>query len=278
MVSGNEILIALLAGVIQGVFEWLPISSEGNVAALLTAIGESPGVAVRFSLFLHVGTALAATIYYRDDLREILAEMPEWRPHRAFVDSAADLSFLALATIISGGVALIAYAALESLVSAVTGGVFVALIGVLLVATGVFQRLSSARQSDGSTGQPEREPGPIDAILVGVLQGLAILPGISRSGTTVGALLLRGYAAPTAFQLSFVLSIPASIGAGVLVLLDTNASLEIGAQAAIIALLTSAVVGYLAIDVLMHVVERISFAKICIGLGGLAILGGLLLI
>ena len=284
MSAVRDLIVALVAGVLQGIFEWLPISSEGNVAALLTLVGATPGGAVRYSLFLHLGTALAATVYYREIVGELVAELPDWRPSKAFSASASRLPFLGVATVVSGVVGLVAYSALEHVVSALAGGAFVAAIGVLLVGTGLFQWRAESRGSthDGSgevSGSKAAEDlGIVDGVLVGVLQGLAILPGVSRSGTTVGALLLRGYSGPTSFQLSFVLAIPASVGAGVLVLLDDSAAMAGGLIPALVALAASAVVGYLAIGALMGVVERVSFGTVCLGLGGVAILGGVLLI
>lgn len=282
MTVGREVVIALLVGVLQGVFEWLPISSEGNVAALLTLVGSSPGTAIQYSLFLHVGTAIAATVYYRDVLGDVMAEIPTWRPAHAFSPSMARLSFLGVATVVSGVVALVAYSALERIVSSIAGGMFVALIGVLLVGTGVFQlradETAAIHDRKGSEEAQKRPPSAADAVLVGFLQGLAILPGVSRSGTTVGALLLRGYSGPTSFQLSFVLSIPASLGAGLLVLLDGGRAALGGVIPAVVALGSSAIVGYLAIGILMRVVERVSFGAVCIGLGLLAFGGGILVL
>ena len=280
-------LIALVAGVLQGVFEWLPISSEGNITIFLTALGSSPEAAVQFSLFLHVGTAVSAAAYYRTELREVLAELPYWRPRDAFTsearsasdsravkprsDERATLSFLGIATLASGVVGLTAYATLETAVSALTGGAFVALVGVLLVLTGILQRVAEGFDFGGRT-----QPDLTDALLVGALQGLAILPGVSRSGTTASALLFRGHDGPSSFRLSFLLSIPAALGAGVLVLADEGVP-AVPVEAALLSLVAAAVVGYLTIDALMRVVERVPFWGVCVGLGALAVLGGVTL-
>ncbi|UPV75257.1 undecaprenyl-diphosphate phosphatase [Halorussus limi] len=263
-------LIAVVAGALQGVFEWLPISSEGNITVFLTALGSSPEAAVQFSLFLHAGTALSATVYYREELADVLGALPRWRPGSAFSDGGetATLSFLAVATLASGVVGIAAYLTLETVVSALTGGAFVALVGVLLVATGVLQRVADGFEFGGRAS-----PDLLDAVLVGALQGLAILPGVSRSGTTASALLFRGHDGPSSFRLSFLLSIPAALGAGVLVLLDTGVPSVTPVEAAL-ALGTAAVVGYLTIDALMRVVERVPFWSVCVGLGALAMLGG----
>ncbi|WP_137284499.1 undecaprenyl-diphosphate phosphatase [Halorussus salinisoli] len=277
-------LVAVAAGALQGVFEWLPISSEGNITVFLTALGSSPEAAVQFSLFLHAGTALSATVYYRDELGDVLAALPDWRPGEAFADDGnrATLSFLGVATLASGIVGIAAYATLETVVSALTGGAFVALVGVLLVLTGVLQRVADDFESGGRASSVlpaafefggRESPDLTDAVLVGALQGLAILPGVSRSGTTASALLFRGHDGPSSFRLSFLLSIPAALGAGVLVLLDTGVP-GVAPVEAVLALVTAAVIGYLTIDALMRVVERVPFWGVCVGLGALAILGG----
>ncbi|USZ67414.1 undecaprenyl-diphosphate phosphatase [Halorussus salilacus] len=267
-------LVALVAGVLQGVFEWLPISSEGNITVFLTALGSTPEAAVGFSLFLHAGTAVSAAAYYRAELREVLGALPEWRPRDAFSSEGerATLSFLGVATLASGVVGLTAYATLEAAVSALTGGAFVALVGLLLVGTGVLLRVADNFEFGG-----REDPDLLDALLVGSLQGLAILPGVSRSGTTASALLFRGHDGPSSFRLSFLLSIPAALGAGVLSVADGGVP-EVGLDAAALALASAAVVGYLTIDALMRVVERVPFWGVCVGLGALAMLGGGLLV
>ncbi len=269
----SGLVVAILLGIVQGVFEWLPISSEGNVALVLTALDQAPTIAVQLSLFLHLGTAVAATLYYRDVLRQLVADLGGWQPRSPFGEGSAELSFLLVATAVSGVVGIGAYFALIDLASALAGGAFVVLIGGLLVITGLVQRTAER----GGLSNRSR-PDPLDALLVGVGQGLAILPGISRSGTTLSFLLLRGHRGEAAFTLSFLLSIPASIGAAVLTVADVGGLPGIDTGAAALALLTAAVVGYLTIDVLMRVVRRVAFWVICVGIGSLAVFGGLLVL
>ncbi|SDZ98801.1 undecaprenyl-diphosphatase [Haloplanus vescus] len=268
----RSVLIAIIVGALQGVFEWLPISSEGNLTLILAWLGESPQQAVAFALFLHLGTAFSATAYYRHEIATELGTLRTWRPGVALQDEYMQTTFLGIATLVSGGVGVSAYLLLAEIVSALTGGTIVIGIGGLLILTGIFQRLStSVERASPAT------PTLWEAVLVGIAQGLAILPGISRSGSTTGVLLLRGYAAPTSFRLSFLLSIPAAIGGGLLAFLDTGLP-GLSLSSGLIALLTAAIVGYLTIDALMRIVNRVAFWVVCLGLGSLAILGGGLLL
>lgn len=269
----SPVVVAVLVGVVQGVVEWLPISSEGTVALVLTATGVEPTIAVQYALFLHAGTALAATVYYRADLREVLHEMWGWRPRSAFDPEYALVSFLVGATLISGVVAISAYVVLLEVASALAGGAFIALIGGLLILTGILQRSAA-----GVVLEPRSLPDWLDVVLVGIGQGLAILPGISRSGTTASFLLLRGVDGEAAFRLSFILSIPAALGAGGLSVLDVGGLPGLEPGAAGLALLASAMVGLVTIDALMRVVRRIRFWLLCLGLGSLAVIGGALVL
>ena len=287
-------VVAILVGIVQGVLEWLPVSSEGSVALLLTLVGNaSPEVAVQYALFLPAGTAVAATTYYRGDVWALLRQLPEWRPTGAIDPDRAEFTFLAAATLSSALVGAVAYTVLEDLASELAGGAFVALIGALLIVTGVVQRVASERGEEaapaaddsrsergaGSAGAHSSTTRPtlLDALLVGGLHGLAILPGVSRSGTTVSALLLRGHAGVDALRLSFLLSIPAATGAGLLVLADTGLP-GIDPTAALLAVATSAVVGFLTVGALVRLVRRVAFWGVCVGFGALAVVGGALLL
>lgn len=265
----RDLIVAILAGIVQGVVEWLPVSSQGNLSLFLTLVGTSPDEALQLALFLQLGTTLSSTLYYRDDIREAVEAAPGWRPRTAFEGSNAVTSFVVVACIATGLIGIPVYFLASDVASELTGGAFIAIIGVLLVLTGVLQLVSE------SVGLAEKEePTLVDAILVGACQGIAILPGVSRSGITTSALIFRSYEAPSAFRLSFLLSIPAGIGAGALILATEGGVPGVGLDAALVALVVSAVVGYATIGALMRVVERVPFWMVCFGLGGLAIVGG----
>jgi undecaprenyl-diphosphatase len=269
--SEVDLVVGILAGVVQGLLEWLPISSQGNLALFLTAVGTDPAIALQLALFLQVGTTLSATAYYDDDIRTAARTVPDWRLETAYDERTALVSYLLVATVVTALVGVPLYVFAVDLASELSGGVFVVLVGLLLVVTGLLQRTSASL----SMGE-KRQPTLSDSLLVGAVQGIAILPGISRSGVTASALLVRRYEPPEAFRLSFLLSIPASIGAAGLTLVGAGGLPGIDPAAALAALLASAVVGYLMIDAIMQVVDQISVWLACLGLGALAVCGGTL--
>jgi undecaprenyl-diphosphatase len=269
--SRVELLVAVLAGIVQGVVEWLPISSQGNLALVLTAVGTDPESAIQLALFLQVGTTLSAATYYREEILTAVRAAPGWRPDAAYEAQNALISYVVVACLVTGLVGIPLYILAVDIAGELTGGVFVGVIGVLLVLTGVVQLRSESVSMGG------RElPTLVDSVLVGAVQGVAILPGISRSGVTTSALLFRSYDPPEAFRLSFLLSIPASLGAAALTVAGAGGLPGISPTAALVALAVSALVGYAAIDIIMRVVERVPFWQVCFGLGGVAIAGGAL--
>jgi len=268
-VNVPDILIAILAGTVQGVVEWLPVSSQGNLSLFLPAVGTSPDVALQLALFLQLGTTLSAASYYRDEIMTAAQSVPQWRPQAAFQAQNALVSFVLIASFTTGVVGIPLYLFAVDLAGQLSGGLFISLIGILLILTGVVQLAS---ESIG--GEFRAQPTLIDACLVGAAQGIAILPGISRSGMTTSTLLFRSYDPPVAFRLSFLLAIPASLGAAALTVVGAGGLPGISPVGALVATATSAVVGYLTIDALMRIVERLAFWVICFGLGGLALVGG----
>ena len=265
----SDLLIAILAGIVQGIVEWLPVSSQGNLSLVLTVVGTEPAVALQLALFLQVGTTLSAATYYRHEIQTAITAVPGWSPRAAYDGDNAIASYIVVASLMTGVVGIPLYIFAVDLAGQLTGGVFIAGIGVLLIATGLLQLASESVSMSNRTA-----PTLVDSILVGAVQGFAILPGISRSGMTTSAFLFRSYEPPAAFRLSFLLSIPASLGAAALTLLSAGGLPGISLTAALVALGVSAIVGYLTIDVLMRVVDRVPFWAVCFGLGGLAIVGG----
>ena len=254
---------AALLGAVQGIAEWLPISSEGVVAAIQTlALGAELSDAVAFSLWLHLGTALAALIALRKDAADAARNVLR-NPTRPTPATA----FLAVATLVSAPLGLAALAGLDGF-SERAGGLAMIPVGALMMLTGAVIMRGRRR----AVGVRTREDvGMLDAALTGIAQGLAALPGLSRSGLTVSALLWRGVDRRDALALSFLLSVPASVGAGLYAALDSGMAMS---APALVALAVSAAVGFAAVRALMNLAERINFGWFALTVGAAITAGG----
>lgn len=138
-----------------------------------------------------------------------------------------------------------------------------AIIGVFLIITGLVQKYAR-----GFLGT-KTETGTRDAILLGVVQAFAAMPGLSRSGLTVAAFLFRGYEVKQAIRLSFLMSIPAVLAAEIGLVLIGEMSFDLMAVSSVI---TAFLFGILTIGALMRVAIRVAFWKFCILLGALSLL------
>ncbi len=237
---------AALLGFIQGLAEWLPVSSEGVVTAVYSlAFGADLPDAVNFSLWLHIGTALAALAALRSDVWDVLRDIAR-RPTAPSPMTA----FLILATLMSAPIGFLLLVGLFEFSERI-GAAAMTAVGILMLATGLILLRS---ESQGTrTRAALRWP---DALLTGIAQGLAALPGLSRSGLTVSVLLWRGVDRREALTLSFLLSVPASLGAGL------YAAISAGLYAspvALVALAVSALTGFVTIKALMSVARRLNF-------------------
>lgn len=237
---------AALLGLIQGLAEWLPVSSEGVVTAVYSlAFGADLPDAVNFSLWLHLGTALAALAALRADALAILRDIAR-RPTAPSPITA----FLILATLVSAPIGFLLLIGLFQFSDRI-GAAAMTAVGILMLATGLI--LLRSQTSGTRTRADLRWP---DAILTGIAQGLAALPGLSRSGLTIAALLSRNLDRREALTLSFLLSVPASAGAGL------YAAITAGLYAspeALVALVVSALTGFATIKALMAVARRLNF-------------------
>lgn len=251
----------VLLGLIQGLVEWLPVSSEAAVSLVAVYVaGLGPEAALRTSVYLHLGTTAAAALYFKSEVAETIRASPEllrtegWRSGR--------VGFLAVATLVTGvvggAVYVLGFDALSSSQEFLTG-----VTGLALVLTGVLDLI-------GSSGDREM-PGWRDSVLVGVLQGFAALPGISRSGSTVFGLLLADFRTSRAFRLSFLASIPAVLGANLgFQLLEGFPDVSVVSASAGVA--TSFVVGYASIGVLLDAAESFPMYAVAFALGLVALL------
>ena len=254
---------AAVFGFLQGLVEWLPVSSEGVVAGVYALIFDASfDEAVGFALWLHVGTVPSVLIALRRDIIDIVRE---------FLASpqapSPTVRFLVVATLVSGVVGLPLLLTMSDIPS-VGGTVVIGLIGCFMLVTGYVQ----LRQYE-SDDQAQEDLSLMDSLLVGVAQGLSVIPGLSRSGMTVAALLIRRVDRKRALTLSFLLSIPASLAASIYVGIESGLVFDVEA---VIAAGVAFVVGLLTIKTLMAAAEKMNLGWFVIAFGAIMIGGTLI--
>ena len=254
---------AALLGLIQGCAEWLPISSEGALTAVQSLVfGDSIADAVNFSLWLHLGTALSALAAFRSDFHEALRDILA-RP----ASPSPATFYLIVATLSSAPIGFLLIAGLFEFSERV-GVAAMGFVGILMLLTGAL--LLKSKSCGTRTRRDMRWP---DAVLTGVAQGFAALPGLSRSGLTVSALLWRGVDRREALALSFLLSVPASLGAGLYAAISADYFVS---PEALVALAVSAISGFAAIRGLMTLAGWLNFGWFALIMGAGIAFGALL--
>ena len=257
---------SIVLGAVQGIFEWLPVSSEGMVTLVRVHVfGGTVSEAIRIALFLHVGTVCAAVVYFWKDVAALVRALFSWR--HAPQEVRALLWFIVVAAIVTGAVGgVLLQGVFASGIGKGAGLLASALVGVLLIGTGIMQW--RARKGGESGTRRVADLTWKDALVFGAVQGLAVLPGFSRSGLTVSMLLLRRVHEEAAFRASFLASIPVVIGGNiVLELVRRGAAQEAGWAAAGVGLLVSFAVGLATIHGLMYAARKIRFDIFVIGFG-----------
>lgn len=253
---------AALLGLLQGLVEWLPVSSEGVVAGTYAfLLDRSLDEAIGFALWLHIGTVPSVLVVFWREIWAILQEL------MALPQTPSPMfRFLFTATLSSGFIGFILLLVLKD-ISSVAGITAMGVVGGFMLVTGIVQLRWHA------TGDRYRQDLTLsDSLLVGVAQGLSVVPGLSRSGMTVAVLLTRRVDRREALALSFLLSIPASLGAALFIGLDQGLIVDAEAIAAAI---VAFVVGLATIKVLIAVAARINFGWFVFAVGLITVAGAL---
>ena len=273
-----DIFQAIIIGLVQGLTEFLPVSSSAHLIFAQQALGVSD-VGLAFDVLMHVGTLVAVIVYFFNDIvnmiKGFLLSLVDLKNGNFMGEIKKDpykkLAWLTiLATIPVGVVGVLFNDMIESMFQGLTIPAFLLLVtGCLLYAS---QRMNSGRID-------VRNMTIKEALIMGCGQALAILPGLSRSGTTIAAGLFAGLDKEFAAKFSFILSIPAILGAAVFQLKDlSGGNIEIGA--CIAGFVVAVISGYLAISVLLKIVREKSldiFAYYCWIVGLIVLIGSLIL-
>lgn len=260
-----DILSAIILGAVQGLSEFLPISSSGHLALIPHLLGVETGLA--FDTVMHIGTLIAIiTFFYQDIINLIkgfllsLIDLTEgFEVFKRELKLVPEKRFAWLIIVGCIPTAIIGLLIKDAVETIFRGTIF---IGFFLIITGLMLYYSE-RHSSGNITQ--KDMSFTQAVIVGISQGLAVLPGISRSGATIASGLCLGLEREYAARYSFLLSTPAVIGAGLIQIKDI-ATIDIPFTVMLAGFLSSVVFGYLAIKLLMKMIKGWSldvFAYYC---------------
>ncbi len=257
-----DILSAVVAGIIQGFTEFLPISSSGHLALYHIFFGYPiSGDRIAFDVFLHLGTLLAVCAVYRKDVIDVIRgfftgiyKIIRIKPAKNGFDKNEKLAFFIAAATLPLVIAAIIGA--DGWADAMSRRLFV--VGAALILNG-FILLLSEHAGKGSKTLSDMKTK--NALCVGLCQAIAVVPGLSRSGSTVSSGLLQGFDRESAVKFSFLISIPAIAGANILKLPDLIGSGAFGDGAAVYisGIVSAALSGFAAIKLLTYTVKKAKF-------------------
>ena len=256
-----SLLSSILLGLIQGLAEFLPISSSGHLAIAEHFLGQAgvPATPDFFDVLLHLGTLVAVFVAYWKDIREMIVEL---------IDGVRDLAHGTTPTpipparrlillIIVATVPLFAVLPIKDWIEGLSGNIY--FVAGALIVTG-FLLFASDRVKKGR--KTEKTATLVDVLLVGVAQAIATCPGISRSGTTITAGCFVGFDRKFAVRFSFLMSIPAILGANLLTMIDAiqeNTIIVSDIPVYLVGVAVAAVVGYACIRLLKMIADKGKF-------------------
>jgi undecaprenyl-diphosphatase len=271
-----DFLHAALLGVVQGLTEFLPVSSSGHLVLFQNLFGfHEPELF--FDICLHMGTLVAIFLVFWKEILTILTTLFQlpvlvrkaggMKPLFESNESVRIALLIIIGSIPTGILGVCFQSIADQLFSSLR------IVGGMLVVTGILLWIT---RRHAALGRPIAAVTLKDALIIGVVQGLAIIPGVSRSGSTISAALLLGVDREVAGRYSFLLSIPAIIGALVMGLdADMLQKSSAGVNVLFLGTAMASIVGYVSLVVLMRLVKKGKlsvFAPYCWGVGTLAIL------
>ena len=256
-----SILEGILLGLLQGVAEFLPISSSGHLA-IAQELFDLEDIPLLFDVFLHLATLGAVILFFRKRIWSLLQVVGRWITRRSLPEDKADLQTmvaLLLGTFVTGVFGILLSDVVEDIDEKIICVGFFITAGLLFFGDATEERRRKKRLAAGSKESEDKAVGikPLQGLGIGLAQGFGVLPGISRSGSTIAGALLCGVDREQAGEFSFLLSIPAILGAFVLQLDDLDEiGFAVGLAPVVAGCIAAFVAGIFALSVLMKIVRK----------------------
>ena len=259
-----SVLQSVLLGILQGIAEFLPISSSGHLA-LAQHLFKLDDVPLLYDVILHLATLLAVVLFFRKKIWNLLCCFGRWIARRQEVsaDNQEDLlcgndtlgrkTIIAIicATFVTGILGVAASKLIPQLPLKFTCAGFIVTAG-LLIFSSLWQKKQANASSAGKKGI-----GALQALFVGFMQGIGTLPGISRSGSTIAGAQLAGIDRTSAGEFSFIVSIPAILGAFLLEAKDLGEmGSSVGVLPVVLGFVSAFIAGYISLAFLMKLIKK----------------------
>ncbi len=265
----------IILAILQGLFEWLPISSSGQTMIVaVNGFGISAEQAFSLAIWLHLGTTFAVLFKFRNDYIMIVKSFLPKRFEINKIDEKKR-NWLIIATIGTAFTALPLYFLFRVLIEGflpIQGDVITLFIAGFLIITGLV--LLKTKKKFGSNTIEDASQDDIykDSFISGLIQGVSILPGISRSGLTTSAILLEDYEQNSALKLSFLMSVPVALASIAVDILFGEGSVfgSLDIITILVATVVSFIVGYLTMELLLRMAKKIEFGYFCLVYGIIA--------
>lgn len=259
------ILQALLLGALQGLAEFLPISSSGHLAVAQNLFGLED-LPLLFDVFLHLATLLAVCIYFWKKIWALLKCLGRWIARKPMPENQQSDDVLCgtdergrkaiiaiiLSTIITGVIGIVTSKLIPNLPIKFTCAGFIVTALILIISAQIGKKKENLPAQENSKGV-----SILQSLVIGLMQGVGTLPGISRSGSTIAGALFSGMDRKTAGDYSFIISIPAILGAFILEVKDLDEMTgSIGIAPIVIGCTAAFIVGYLSLALLMKLIRK----------------------
>ena len=265
----------IIIAIIQGLVEWLPISSSGQVLiASVTIFGIPPEQAFSLSIWLHLGTTIAVIVKMRKDFIHIIKSII---PKKIEIEDihVKKRNWLIYATVGTAITAIPLYLLLKFIIiefDATQGDLITLVISGFLIITGIVLLIFKKKFGNKTIDTISNRELIKDSSISGLIQGIAILPGISRSGFTISTLIFEKYTQEQSLKLSFLMSVPvalASIGMDI-IFGEGSVFGTIDIFTILIMTAVSFIVGYFSMELLLKIARKINFSYFCILYGVLS--------
>ncbi|MGN0723651.1 MAG: undecaprenyl-diphosphate phosphatase [Treponema sp.] len=264
---------SIILGLIQGIAEFLPISSSGHLQVVqkLFKLDEVP---LLYDIILHVATLLAVCIFFRKKIANLFCVLYRWIFKKPEPNSIDETDFISgtdergrkaiiavlISTLVTGVIGIFTKKLIDNdqISIKITCAGFI-VTALLLIFSSLLEKFSAKTMTQKKELQQQKGISALQAVIIGIMQGFGTLPGISRSGSTIAGAQLSGVKRETAGEFSFIISIPAILGAFVLELkdfLETKTEQTLNIVAVIAGSLSAFVFGYLALAFLMKIIKK----------------------